>query len=136
MARTIDNKWKWLCAALFFYCSIGAFAQKQNLHGQVVYLHVDKMPSFPGGSHALQLFLDRNLKWPQREMDVQGTVLISFIIDKSGKVDKVRIEKSIIPEFDNEAKRVMLLMPKWKPGELNGRKVATLMYLPVQFMIK
>ena len=77
------------------------------------------------------------LKYPDDAVDegVQGTVGISFIIEKDGKVSNVTVEKSVDPRLDDEAVKVVSVSPKWKAGEVNGKKIRTKNTMPVEFKL-
>jgi periplasmic protein TonB len=100
-----------------------------------LYLNVDKIPRFPGGVNALSAFLSKNLKYPDKAIDVQGTVLLSFVVLKNGRISNLIIEKSLLKKFDGEAKRVIGLMPKWIPGEIDNKQVDVKLYFPIDFSI-
>jgi periplasmic protein TonB len=100
-----------------------------------LYLNVDKIPKFNGGSRGLGSFLSRNIKYPDKAMEAQGTVLISFVVLKNGIISNIVVERSFSKAFDDEAKRVISLMPKWVPGELNGKKVNVKLYFPFDFSL-
>jgi periplasmic protein TonB len=94
----------------------------------------EKMPEFPGGMKALQVFLSKNLRMP-RDMD-PGTsvrVLVQFVVDKEGEVNAIELTQSGGQDFDSEVIRVMKKMPRWTPGMQNGGKVAVYFSLPVVF---
>ena len=67
---------------------------------------------------------------------VQGRVMVAFVIEKDGKVSDVRVVKSVSPELDAEAVKVVSASPKWKPGRLAGEKVRTSMTIPVEFRLE
>lgn len=100
-----------------------------------IYTAVDKMPQFPNGDSELMRFLCMNIKYPVRaqELGIQGKVIVQFVINADGKVGAFKILRSVDPLLDNEAIRVLKLMPKWLPGEQNGEKVAVYYILPVVF---
>lgn len=102
---------------------------------QGAYVKVDKMPEFPGGQVALVKYLSKNIKYPiQSKKDkVRGKVVVSFIIDKIGKVTQAKIVKSLNDECDKEALRVISEMPDWVPGEKDGKRVDVLFSLPINF---
>jgi TonB family protein len=100
-----------------------------------IYTAVDKMPQFPNGDSELMRFLGMNIKYPVRaqELGIQGKVIVQFVINADGKVGDFKILRSADPLLDNEAIRILKLMPKWLPGEQNGEKVAVYYILPVVF---
>lgn len=108
-----------------------SFAQAK----QDAYVKVDKMPEFPGGQVALVKYLSKNIKYPanSKKNKIKGKVVVSFIIDKIGKVTQAKIVKSLNEECDKEALRVISEMPDWIPGEKDGKKVDVLFSLPINF---
>ena len=100
-----------------------------------IYTLVEKMAQFPNGDSELMRFLGMNIKYPVRaqEFGIQGKVIVQFVINSDGKVGAFKILRSADPLLDNEAIRVLKLMPKWLPGEQNGEKVAVYYILPVVF---
>ena len=86
---------------------------------------VDQQPSFPGGTNALNTFILSNLKYPvfAQEKGIQGRVVIKFIVEKDGSISNVEVDRSVDPDLDNEAMRVVKAMPKWIPGQINGKAV-------------
>jgi len=86
---------------------------------------VDQQPSFPGGTNALNAFIVSNLKYPvfAQEKGIQGRVVVKFIVEKDGSISNVEVDRSVNPGLDNEAMRVVKAMPKWIPGQINGKAV-------------
>lgn len=99
---------------------------------------VEKMPSFPGGPEALNAFLRENIQYPQaaRDAGAQGTVLVEFVVEKNGAVSNVRVLNSVFPACDQEAIRVIKSLPKWNPGEANGKKVRVFYNVPITFSLQ
>ena len=96
---------------------------------------VDPMPEFPGGKEQMNKFLTKNIRYP-RSADkdgIQGTVLISFVVLESGKIDKIEIKQSVREDLDNEAIRVIMKMPNWKPGMVKGIPVKVRFTVPFIF---
>lgn len=136
-------------AILFFFflsASIVNFSQNiqqteaiSNLKDSVL-THVDSMPSFPGGDMALYKFLQRNIYYPNKEREnwIQGKVYVEFTVDTNGRIMNIK-EKKGVPEgkgLSEEAIRVVKIMPKWKPGSQNGKKVSVQIIFPVIFKLK
>jgi periplasmic protein TonB len=96
-----------------------------------------RMPAFPDGEKALYAFLKNNLNYPviARENNIQGTVVLQFVVSASGKIDQVKIMKGIGGGCDEEAKRVVLKMPDWTPGNHNNKAVAVRMTVPIKFTL-
>lgn len=103
-----------------------------------VYSEVDTPPSFPGGMSKLMHFLSKNLKYPEQSAKngIEGKVIVSFIVEKDGRLTNIRVEKSVAPELDAEAVRVISVMPKWNPGKQKGKTVRTSVTQPVRFRLK
>ena len=98
-----------------------------------VYQIADNMPEFPGGMIACLQYLARNIKYPvtaQKE-GAQGKVIVQMVIEKDGSVDHVSIVRSITPELDAEAARVVKSMPKWKPATVKDKAVRCRYTVPV-----
>jgi TonB family protein len=110
--------------------------KRTNLEDTYLYLFVDKLPEFPGGQKAFDLFINKHLNWPQKDMDIQGVTLLSFVITKNGNIIDIRVERSLNDVFDKEAKRIITLMPKWIPGEIHGSTINTRVYLPINFSLQ
>jgi len=98
----------------------------------------DIEPSFPGGELELQKFFAENLKFPVDCMDSNfyGRIDMKFIVEKDGSISSIQINEKQLgcAELVNEAKRVLMLMPKWIPGEVEGIKKRVLVRIP--FIIK
>jgi TonB family protein len=97
----------------------------------------DACPQFPGGDKAYYKYLAKHLKWPDKSgmIDIQGKVLLKFIIEKDGKISHTTVAKSLDPLFDAAAVRVIKNMPNWKPAILNGKAVRVGYYLAIPFKI-
>lgn len=111
--------------------------QKKVDDNDVVFDVVEEMPNFPGGQQELMTFLSRNIKYPQVSIDnkEQGRVIVEFIVDKEGNITKPKVVRSITPELDAEALRVMSVMPKWTPGKQRGEAVKVRYTMPVMFRL-
>ncbi|MBK9335210.1 MAG: TonB family protein [Lewinellaceae bacterium] len=99
---------------------------------------IQKPPSFPGGETELLRYLAENIKYPPlaRENNIQGSVVLSFVIGKKGEVTDVSIIKDIGGGCGKEAVRVVQAMPKWSPGEAAGNPVKVRFTLPVRFKLE
>ena len=98
---------------------------------------VQKIPEFPGGWSAFMQWLTKNLKYPEsaRKNKVQGTVVVSFIVNKDGSIASTKVSTSADPVLDAEALRVMKMMPKWKPGMDRNKVCRTMIAVPVVFKL-
>jgi protein TonB len=99
---------------------------------------VEKLPEFPGGMVQFMKWLTRNLRYPQlaQQQKIQGKVVVSFIVNKDGSIASPKVEKSVDPNLDREALRVVKMMPKWTPGIMNEKPCRTMVAIPVVFMLK
>jgi len=102
-----------------------------------IYDTVDDMPEFPGGQEALLNFLYTNIKYPKvaRENDIQGMSVVEFIVEKDGTISNVKIKRSIGSGIDEEALRVVGLMPNWQPGMQDDKTVRVEFILPIRFKL-
>lgn len=99
---------------------------------------ISKIPVFPGGDPAMMQYISDNLKYPvlARENGIQGTVVITFVVDKDGSVTNTNILRDIGGGCGKEALRVVQAMPKWTPGQANGQPVKVRYTLPVRFKLE
>ncbi len=103
-----------------------------------VFMVVEQMPEFPGGIQELMSFLSKNIKYPASAMakNVQGRVIVQFVVEKDGTPTEFKVIRSVDPDLDAEALRVMKEMPKWKPGMQRGQVVRVKYTVPVTFRIQ
>jgi TonB family protein len=103
-----------------------------------VFTVVEQQPEFEGGSNELNKFIGQNMKYPATaaRANVEGKVFIQFDISETGETSNIEILKGIGFGCDEEAVRVVSIMPKWKPGRQSGKPVAVRFYLPVSFMLE
>ena len=105
--------------------------------GQEIYTVVEEPAEFPGGQGALMAFLKDNLKFPQAAWDryIEGRCYLKFVVNADGTIADIKILRGVTdcPECDQEAMRVIQMMPKWKPGKHNGKAVKSYFTLPVKF---
>ncbi|MFZ1514333.1 MAG: energy transducer TonB [Saprospiraceae bacterium] len=99
---------------------------------------VEQMPEFPDGAAAMMKYIQSNLNYPAiaRENDIQGTVVVQFVVTKSGNITKVTIACGIGGGCDEEAARVVRSMPNWKPGKHNGKVLSVSFTLPIKFKLE
>jgi periplasmic protein TonB len=101
------------------------------------YSYVEQMPEYPGGDEARIKFFTKNLKYPAiaKESGIQGTVYLTFIVSKTGEISNVQVVRGIGGGCDEEAVRVLQLMPPWIPGRQNGKTVPVQFTLPLRFSL-
>ena len=102
-----------------------------------VFISVEQNPEFAGGMNALLKFLQKNLRYPTPAVNanVGGKVYMQFVVGQDGNISKVDVLKGIGFGCDEEAQRVVKLMPKWSPGRQSGRAVAVKFTLPISFQL-
>lgn len=93
--------------------------------------------SFPGGMPKLLSFLQSNLKYPRRARreGAEGIVVVSFVVEKDGRLSQPIVAQSVHPKLDREALRVTNQMPLWEPALMDGKPVRMQFYLPVRFVL-
>ena len=103
-----------------------------------VFRAVEQMPQFPGGDAELMKFLRDNIVYPAmaQENNVQGKVIVQFVVTKTGDIGEVKVVKSVDRDLDNEAVRLVKKLPKFIPGRMNGQAVNVWYTLPVQFKLQ
>jgi protein TonB len=99
---------------------------------------VQEMPEFPGGQTALLKYVAENLIYPSeaQNLNIQGRVILKFVVKADGSVDRIEILRGIDPVLDNEAIRVVKTLPRFKPGRQSGIAVPVWFMLPVTFKIE
>lgn len=105
-----------------------------NLNQQV-YLFADKKAEFPGGEIELVKFINSHLRFPKDGYCVQGTVYVEFVVGSDGRILRKAIRRSIMREMDEEAMKMIDLMPNWIPAQCEGKMVSFLLVIPVKFKI-
>ena len=103
--------------------------------GDSIYSVVETMPDFPGGQKELLSFLSRNIKYPTKaiESKIQGRVIVQFVVNKDGSIFGAKVVRSVDPDLDKEALRVINSMPQWKPGMQKGEPVSVKYTVPIVF---
>ena len=113
---------------------------EENSHAgsKKIFTIVEQMPEFPGGALALRKYIAQQIKYPTvaQENGIQGDVYVSFVINSYGVVSDVKIARSVDPALDNEAKRVIYTLPKWKPGFQQGKAVDVAYTVPITFILQ
>lgn len=93
---------------------------------------------FPGGYQMLQSYIGSTVIYPEQsiDMDEQGKVYISFVIEGDGQISDIQVEKGVSHDLDREAKRCIQEMPSWLPGLCNGSPIRTRAQLPIVFRLE
>ncbi|MBO4723797.1 MAG: energy transducer TonB [Bacteroidaceae bacterium] len=102
-----------------------------------VYLVLEVSPEFPGGTQALLNYLRENMIYPDscRNNNIQGRVLVTFIVEKDGSISNPKVVKSVNSLFDAEALRLVSNMPKWVPGTQKGETQRVKYTIPINFRL-
>ena len=102
-----------------------------------VFTFVEQNPQFPGGDATLMKFLKDNIKYPdyERLLNIQGKVLLRFVVAEDGSVADVVVTRSVSKGLDEESIRVVKLLPKFKPGTQQGKPVRVYFNLPVVYRL-
>ncbi len=119
------------------------FTPPDNTDDEVVVAKVEifeiaqVQPAFPGGEEKLYEFLGKNLKYPAiaKESNIQGKVYVQFVVWTDGSIRDVTVLRGIGGGCDEEATRVVKMMPNWTPGEQMGKAVAVRYRLPIKFTL-
>jgi periplasmic protein TonB len=140
-----------LLLAILLLFSFSCIAQESDKRGTIkiekadcvkvkdndsLYLFVDVMPEFPGGIDSLKKWMNKNLRYSPIGDDATGTVFASFIIGINGSISDITVFKGSYAPYDNEAERLLRLMPNWIPGKCNGTIVPVKMNYPIKFGIQ
>lgn len=110
----------------------------ENSHADdYVYNIVERMPEFPGGTSQLMSFIQKNLRYPVDAVKdrIQGRVILTFTVEKDGRLTDIKVAKSVSPSLDKEALRMVKSMPRWIPGMQDGKKVRAKYTLPISFKL-
>ena len=146
-----SSQWKrlWALAVVpVVALALMAFANPSNTTASVVanespaqdnevYETVDQLPEFPGGMEAMIDFLSKNVNYPEEAFknNVQGRVLVRFVVDKTGQVSDIQVVRSVSEELDAEALRVCEMLPNFIPGMKDGKPVSVYYTLPIMFKL-
>lgn len=110
----------------------------EEVEEEEIFVVVEEDPEFPGGLDSLHAFIERNLVYPQLAKDnkIEGRVFVSFTVETDGSISNVKVLRDIGGGCGAEAIRVVMKMPKWKPGKQRGKPVRVQFNLPIEFKLK
>lgn len=122
--------------AILATLSINAQSEENPVE-EDVYDVVEEMPRFPEGISALFEYVSKSIQYPEaaKMKEVQGRVIVTFIVEKDGSISNAKVVKSVEPSLDEEALRVVSAMPKWVTGKECGEPVRVKYTLPVTFRL-
>lgn len=122
--------------------SISLCIQCDSLYNRIcpdngIYGHPEHLGGFPGGVEELINFLRNNIQYPTecKDKKIEGRVYIKFIIDEKGEIICPYILKSLHPKLDEEALRIVKLMPNWEPASNNGVPYKICFSFPIDFKL-
>ena len=103
-----------------------------------VFTAVEQMPQFPGGEAELLKYVATHIKYPTMaaENNIQGRVVVKFVVKKDGNVGEVVVLRGKDPDLDKEAVRVVKTLPRFIPGKMNGQAVSVWYTLPINFKLQ
>jgi TonB family protein len=106
--------------------------------GDEVFIIVEEMPEFPGGQDKLQKYFEEKVVYPEeaKSKGIKGRVFVTFVINKEGEKENVRVVRGVHPYLDKEAVRAVKEMPLWKPGKQRGKPVKVSYTVPVNFGVE
>lgn len=112
--------------------------EKAKPKEEEIFVAVEQQAEFPGGQGALMKFLSSNIRYPEsaQQNDIQGRVIVKFVVEKDGSIGNVTVVKGVDRDLDREAIRVVKKMPRWQPGKNNGVAVRSYFNLPVTFRLQ
>lgn len=98
---------------------------------------VEEQPEFPGGNSKMYEYLRNNIKYPPMasESGIQGTVYVQFVVSKNGSIEDIKVLRGIGGGCDEEAVRVVKVMPNWTPGKQRGKAVNVRFTLDIKFRL-
>lgn len=94
---------------------------------------IEVLPDYPGGNIQLFNFISKNFQYTNEmiENEIKGKILVSFVVEKDGSISNLKTVRGLGFGAEDEALRVLKLMPKWAPGEQNGKKVRCSYVIPI-----
>ena len=103
-----------------------------------IFTAVEQMPQFPGGEGELLKYIGSHIKYPPMaaENNIQGRVVVKFVVKKDGNVGEVVVLRGKDPDLDKEAVRVVKTLPDFIPGKMNGQAVSVWYTLPINFKLQ
>lgn len=122
------------CIALLAFSGLYAQTTQADANDNKVFTIVQQKPEFQGD---INTWLSNNLVYPKQAIDsnIQGTVYVSFIVERDGSVSGTKVIRGVNNLLDNESIRVVSIMPKWTPGMQNGQTVRVQYMIPIHFTL-
>ncbi len=126
-----------LMSVYFVSCGSNKKITKEKDNDDTIFTVVDQLPEFPGGSSGLSNFIVKTVRYPMeaKKNGVQGRVFVSFVVEKDGSISNVKIARGVDPLLNEEAARVIKIMPKWSPGLKKHKPVRVKYTIPINFSL-
>ena len=114
------------------------FKTPPGANENIPFVVVEEMPEFPGGKKGLLDWINQNIRYPEaaRQQKIEGKVVLRLVVYSTGKVGEISVLRSDNAIFNEEALRMAGIMPDWKPGSQNGKKVDVYYMIPVEFKLR
>lgn len=112
--------------------------EEEEVEEEHIFLVVENMPEYPGGEAGMYNFINKNIEYPRmaKESGISGRVFITFVVERDGSVTDVSVLRGIGGGCDEEAIRVIKMMPKWSPGKQRGKPVRVQYRMPIKFTLQ
>jgi len=112
-------------------------SEEVNYTNDAIVEFPDVEAGFPGGPAAMMRWINSHVVYPQTsiEMNEQGRVFLSFVVEKDGSITEVVVERGVSMDLDREARRLIRSMPNWSPGVSAGGAVRARCRLPINFQL-
>lgn len=126
------------CSLMLGYTALAQGETKPDDADSEVVVLAEQMPDFVGGDMALYEFISKNMIYPKaaKENGIECKVIASFIIEKDGSLSTIKFLRTKIGYgIEEEAERILKLMPKWQPGKQNGKAIRVRYTLPIKFQM-
>jgi len=131
-----DGEWKRHVADTVYTI---VYKQGEIISGkEFLFEKVEQVPTFPGAEAGFNKFLVQNIRYPKiaRDNNVQGRVIIGFVVERDGTLTDIKVVRGIGGGCDEESLRVMSLSPKWNPGLNHGKPVRVQYSIPIAFALR
>ncbi len=130
---------KYTIIFVFIFSFINANAQTEvvDTTDQEIYTYTEVQPVYPGGDEARLNYLAKNITYPEdaKESGVQGTVYVTYVVEKDGSITNVKVLRGVSPSLDEVAVNAIKGMPNWKPGFQKGKAVRAQFNMPIRFIL-
>ncbi|HOX77799.1 MAG TPA: energy transducer TonB [Bacteroidales bacterium] len=119
------------------YVPVKSLGDEESIVEDEIFRVVESAPEFPGGEEALYAFLRKNTEYPRlaREVGISGKVYITFVVERDGRITDAQVVRGIGGGCDEEALRVVNMMPQWKPGLQRGHAVRVQFIMDIKFTL-